>query len=126
MKKLTYTMENYLEAIYELSGDGTGARLSDIASRLGVTKASANSAMSTLAQNGLITNEKYHEIFLTTIGEKQAVATSSKHRTIRAFFTEILHIDPSIADSDACRIEHVISEESVNAMRNYFRTKEKN
>ncbi len=121
MDKLTFTMENYLEAIYELSVDGSGARLSDIAKRLGVSKASANSAMSTLAQKGLITNEKYREIFLTEAGREKAKSTSNKHQTIRHFFVEILHIDPAVADEDACAIEHVISSESVQAMRRYWK-----
>ncbi|MFT8888798.1 MAG: metal-dependent transcriptional regulator [Ethanoligenens sp.] len=121
MEKLTFTMENYLEAIYELSGDGEGARLSDIAKRLGVTKASANSAMSTLAQKGLIINEKYREIFLTQEGRKKAETTSGKHHTIRRFFVNVLHIDPLIADEDACAIEHVISTESVEAMQDFLR-----
>lgn len=120
MDKLTFTMENYLEAIYELSEDGEGARLSDIAKRLGVTKASANSAMATLAQKGLIVNEKYREIFLTQAGRQKAEATSCKHHVIRHFFIETLHIDPAIADEDACAIEHVISSESVAAMQNFL------
>lgn len=49
METLSFTMENYLEAIYELSKEDNGARVSDIATRLNVTKASTNSAMSTLA-----------------------------------------------------------------------------
>lgn len=120
MEKLTFTMENYLEAIYELSAPGEGARLSDIARRLGVTKASANSAMATLAQKGLITNEKYREIFLTSEGERQARATSGKHRVIRRFFTQVLGIPMETADTDACAIEHVISAESVRAMQAYL------
>lgn len=120
MEKLTFTMENYLEAIYELSEEGSGARLSDIARRLGVSKASANSAMATLAQKGLITNEKYREIFLTPAGRQKAETTSGKHHIIRRFFVDMLHIDPVIADEDACAIEHVISSESVTAMQNYW------
>lgn len=120
MEKLTFTMENYLEAIYELSEDGAGARLSDIARRLGVTKASANSAMATLAQKGLIVNEKYREIFLTPEGRKKAEATSGKHHTIRRFFIDVLRIDPVVADEDACAIEHVISAESVAAMQAFL------
>ena len=122
MENLTFKMENYLEAIYELSGKGSGgARLSDIANYLGVTKASANSAMSTLSQKGLISNEKYKEIFLTPKGKILAEQTSHKHHVIRRFFTEILNIDPKVADKDACAIEHVISNVSVLAMENYFK-----
>ena len=59
MEKLTFSMENYLEAVYELSSGDKGARVSDIASWMGVTRPSTNSAMATLSEKGLITNEKY-------------------------------------------------------------------
>ncbi|MEW9121507.1 MAG: metal-dependent transcriptional regulator [Thermotaleaceae bacterium] len=120
MRKLTFTMENYLEAIYELSKDGAGVRLSDIAGRLGVTKASTNRAMATLAEKGLIINEKYKEIFLTPAGLKLAEFTSKKHQVIHAFFTKILNIDPATADKDACAIEHVISSDSIHAMEKFL------
>jgi Mn-dependent DtxR family transcriptional regulator len=120
MTKLSFTMENYLEAIYELSGDEKGARVSDIAERLNVTKASTNSAMSTLAEKGLIVNEKYGEIFLTAAGRSQAEFTSKKHHIIRKFFIDILKIDVDTADSDACAIEHVISSKSIEAMQEFL------
>ncbi|WHH58708.1 metal-dependent transcriptional regulator [Petroclostridium sp. X23] len=122
MESLTFTMENYLEAIYELSLDGKGARVSDIADRLGVTKASTNSAMSTLSDKGLIVNEKYKEVFLTPAGLKLAQFISKKHHVIYAFLTNVLHIDPSIADKDACAIEHVISSDSIYAMQAFLQS----
>lgn len=125
MEKLTFTMENYLEAIYELSARGTGARVSDIADRLGVTKASTNSAMSILAEKGLIVNEKYKEIFLTPKGLKLAELTSKKHQVIRKFLTEILKVEPSVAEKDACTIEHVISNDSITAMQEFMQVYEK-
>ncbi len=120
MEKLSFTMENYLEAIFELSNTGTGARVSDIARRLGVTKASTNSAMSTLAEKGLIINEKYKEVFLTPEGLKLAEITSKKHHVIQKFLIKILKVPPSIAKNDACAIEHVISSESIAAMDEFM------
>ncbi len=123
MEKLTFTMENYLEAVYELSGQGTGARVSDIADRLGVTKASTNRAMSALAEKGLIVNEKYKEVFLTPEGLKQAELTSQKHHVIQQFLTRILGVNTSIAEADACAIEHVISSDSIAAMQDFMNNK---
>ncbi len=120
MDKLTFVMENYLEAIYELSAQGTGARVSDIALRLGVTKASTNSAMSTLSEKGLIVSERYKEVFLTPEGLKLAELTSKKHHVIRQFLTEVLKVEPSIAEADACAIEHVISSDSIAAMQTFM------
>jgi len=127
MKKLSFTMENYLEAIHELSGgnSNSGVRVSDISERLGVTKASVNSAMSTLAEKGLVINERYKEVFLTPTGLERAKMTSKKHRIIQKFFTDILKIDAETADKDACSIEHVISGDSVRAMEEYMEASKK-
>ncbi|SHH99390.1 iron (metal) dependent repressor, DtxR family [Sporobacter termitidis DSM 10068] len=118
--KLTFTMENYLEAVYELSNEITGARVSDIAERLGVTKASTNSAMATLSDKGLIKNEKYGEIFLTPEGRELAEFTSNKHHTIQQFFMDVLKLDFNTSDTDACAIEHVISSDSIRAMQEFM------
>jgi len=123
MIRLTFTMENYLEAIYELSPSGEGVRVSDIAEKLGVTKASTNSAMATLAEKGLIINEKYKEILLTPAGLELARFIANKHYIIDKFLREILNVPPAIADEDACAIEHVISNESVGAMEAYLAAK---
>ncbi|MTI47145.1 iron dependent repressor, metal binding and dimerization domain protein [Sporosalibacterium faouarense] len=125
MEKLTFTMENYLEAIYELSIQENGARVSDIAARMGVTKASTSSAMSTLAEKGLIINEKYKEVVLTPEGYKLAKTVSKKHHVIQGFLTKILRVDPSIAETDACAIEHVISNDSIKAMEKFMHTEKK-
>ncbi len=124
MEKLTFTMENYLEAIYELSRQGSGARVSDIAERMSVTKASTNSAMSTLAEKGLITNEKYREIYLTPKGYKIAEFTAQKHKVIQEFLIKILNVDAPTATEDACAIEHVISSTSISAMKEYMNQSE--
>lgn len=91
-----------------------------IAEKLGVTKASTNSAMATLAEKGLITNERYKEIFLTPLGLEIAKLTSKKHHIIKDFFIKVLKVDSSIADNDACSIEHVISSDSIQAMQNFL------
>jgi len=118
--KLSFTMENYLEAIYELSREGTGARITDIAERLGVSKASTNSAMATLAEKGLIIYEKYKEVNLTPKGLKLAEHTSNKHRVIKKFLCNVLDVSPSVAETDACAIEHVISNDSIAAMKEFM------
>ncbi|MBN2899649.1 MAG: metal-dependent transcriptional regulator [Clostridia bacterium] len=116
MKKLTYTMENYLEAIYELS-QADGARVSDIAERMGVTKASTHRAMTALAEKGLVIHEKYKKILLTPKGYSLAQLTAEKHHVIQEFLTMVLMVSPDISESDACAIEHVISSETIAAMK---------
>lgn len=120
MDNLTFIMQNYLEAIYELSKDTNFARLSDIAERLGVSKASASYAMQTLMAKGLVITERYKEIYLTDEGKQLAEVISRKHHTIKRFFIDILSVDAETADTDACAIEHVISATSINAMEKFL------
>ncbi len=117
MSDLTFIMENYLEAIYELSKEKSFARISE---RLSVTKASASSAVQTLMNKGYVSTEKYREVYLTEEGFKIAEFTATKHETLHKFLAEVLGVDDGIADSDACAIEHVISYTSVKAMRAYM------
>ena len=112
MSKLTFSMENYLEAVYELSVGEGGARVSDIAARLGVSKASVNSAMNALHQRGLVENEKYREIYLTEEGMRVARLTSQKHVILQTLLHKVMGVDSQQASEDACAMEHVISEES--------------
>lgn len=112
MSKLTFSMENYLEAVYELSAGTGGARVSDIAARMGVSKASVNNAMNVLHQRGLVENEKYREIYLTEEGLRIARLTANKHHIIQTLLTQVMGVENGQACEDACAIEHVISEES--------------
>ena len=112
MSKLTFSMENYLEAVYELSVGEGGARVSDIAARLGVSKASVNSAMNALHQRGLVENEKYREIYLTEEGLRVARLTSQKHVILQTLLHRVIGVDSQQASEDACAMVHVISEES--------------
>lgn len=112
MSKLTFSMENYLEAVYELSPGNGGARVSDIAARLDVSKASVNSAMNALHQRGLVENEKYREIYLTDEGLRIAKLTAQKHHILQILLHKVMGVDNEQACEDACAIEHVISDES--------------
>lgn len=120
MEEMSIAMQNYLELIYELSLDGKKARVSDIAKQLGVSKPSVNNAVGVLAKDGYVIYEKYADVKLTSKGKEIAEFICSKHQTIKRLFVEILHIDEKIADKDACLIEHVISNESINAMQEFM------
>ncbi len=78
--------------------------------------------MQTLMNKGLITTEKYREIYLTKEGKQLAESTWKKHKTIKNFLIDILGVDEKTADQDACAIEHVISQKSIKAMDNYLET----
>jgi DtxR family Mn-dependent transcriptional regulator len=94
--------------------------VSDIAARMGVTKASASNAANLLANKGLIRKEDYRGLSLTSEGLKQAMLLSNKHKIIQRFLREVLSVDPSVADKDACSFEHAISLESLHSMSRYL------
>ncbi len=121
MEKLTVAMEDYLRAIYELRHKDVGVRVSDIALRMGVTKASVSQATAVLESNGLIIKGEHREIYLTSKGMRRVKHISSKHTIILEFFTEVLKVDPAVADKDACSFEHSISTESLRSIERYLK-----
>lgn len=109
MKKLTPTMENYLETIKKIGEKRKVVRVKRIAQELNVKMPSVTEALKNLSEEGLIEHEKYGHIELTEKGNRLAERIDSRHKALFSFFTEILGIDPESADEEACRIEHVIS-----------------
>jgi DtxR family Mn-dependent transcriptional regulator len=111
------SLEDYLEAVLDLkSGDFGGVRTTDIASRLGVSKASVNQAMASLAERGLIQQERYGPVMLTEPGLRYAKTVRNRHSTIRRFLIFTLGVSESTAEADACKIEHVLSQETMDAL----------
>jgi Mn-dependent DtxR family transcriptional regulator len=113
MEHLTIAMEQYLETVYALCAGGPGCRVSDIAAKLNVSKASVNSAMNVLSARGLVENQKYREVHLTEQGTQLAQLLSHKHAILQSLFTKVAGVEPALANRDACAIEHVISNETV-------------
>lgn len=105
---LSPSREHYIKAIYELDPAGNGARVSDIASLLGVTKASASRAVKLLCEKNLAVRCENLEVSLTPKGESQAVYVNEKYRIIKQYFMA-LGVDEKTAAADACAMEHIIS-----------------
>lgn len=109
-KKLTPSSEDYLETILELSEKTDAVRSVDIANHLGVSKASVNKAMGILREAGLIDQAFYGLIRLTDQGRNRGSEILRRHSMLKRFLVEILGIDEQVAELDACRMEHVISD----------------
>lgn len=109
-KKLTPSSEDYLETILELSEKTDAVRSVDIATHLGVSKASVNKAMGILREAGLIDQAFYGLIRLTDQGRNRGSEILRRHSMLKRFLVEILGIDEQVAELDACRMEHVISD----------------
>ncbi len=113
--------ENYLETILVLYHKKGTVRSIDIAHELGFTKPSISRAMSILREDGYITmDDKNGQILLTQKGRDKAEHVYERHCLITRYLTEVLGVSPETADADACRIEHVISQESFNCMKDYL------
>ena len=114
--KLHAAGEDYLEAILVLQQKQGMVRSVDVARHLEVTKPSVCHAVATLRDGGFLTMDSDYFLHLTDIGREVAEQIYEKHR----FFTERLiaaGVDPKTAEADACRIEHVISDESFQKLK---------
>jgi DtxR family Mn-dependent transcriptional regulator len=116
---VTMTMEDYLEAIAWLEGDKGVARARDIAAALAVHKSTVTAALRSLAEKGLVHYSAYEAATLTADGRKIADDVIRRHKIIRDFFTEVLAVDPSVADTNACRIEHVLDAEVLERLADF-------
>lgn len=114
--KTNESSENYLETIFTLSHKLPVVRSIDIVHELNFTKASVSIAMKSLRENGhiIVSDEGY--ITLTDSGLSIAKMIYERH-TILTNWLVGLGVPTDIASKDACRIEHVISEESINAIK---------
>lgn len=112
--------EDYLETIYLLSKESPFVRSVDVANELGFTKASVSRAMRILREEGLVTMATDGQIKLTKAGRAKAVSIYERHTLITDFFAQQLGVNPVTAEKDACRIEHVISEETYLRLRAYM------
>ena len=108
--------ENYLETILMLSQKKGSVRSVDIATELGFSKPSVCVAMRNLREHGYILTNSDGLIFLTETGLEIATGVFERHETITAWLTGI-GVSPDQAAIDACRIEHVISQESFECIR---------
>ena len=110
-KKLYASGEDYLEAVLVLQKEKGMVRSVDVARHMEVTKPSVCVAVNTLKDGGFLIMDENHFLHLTDIGREVAEKIYERH----CFFTEQLiaaGVDPKTAEADACRIEHVISNES--------------
>lgn len=112
--------ENYLETILILSSRLPAVRSIDVANELNYKKSSVSVAMKNLRKKGYITVTDAGYIFLTESGKELADKVYEKH-TFLSTWLEFLGVNPKTAAEDACRIEHVISNESFEALKKHIK-----
>ncbi len=117
--KLQQSAENYLETIYMLTNTRGSCRSVDIAKELGFSKPSVSVAMKNLRENGYIDVMGDGKILLLEPGRKIAERLYERHTVLTQAFTA-LGVDSETASEDACKIEHIISEETFEAIKRHF------
>ena len=116
---MTQSLEDYLEAIYNLASGVKGASVCAVASRLGVKMPSVVKAVHDLKRMGLVRQQPYGLIELTQEGLKLAYNVQKRHVLLRSFL-EKLGVSTQNADRDACLMEHILSAESIDRIRSYM------
>lgn len=111
--------EMYLEAILVLAKKSGYVRSIDVSEYLGYSKPSVSRAMGILREGGYILVEKDGAITLTDSGRKLAETIYERHTVLSELLIR-LGVDEKTATDDACRIEHVISDESFQAIKQYY------
>ncbi len=105
---LSASLEDYLEAIFNIAGRSKIARSKDIAKLLGVSRASVTGALRLLKDKGLANYKPYGYVTLTETGKAAAAEVVRKHDVLKSFFIKILGVEPDIAQKAACKAEHAL------------------
>ena len=116
--------EMYLETIYVLSLRGKGVRAVDVADYMGFSKPSVSRAVSLLRRAGYVELDKAGFLVLTEEGRRVAGKTYERHLFLTDFFVSI-GVNAETAARDACKIEHDISDETFDAMKQYAAKRKK-
>jgi DtxR family Mn-dependent transcriptional regulator len=119
-KKLSSSMEDYLEAIATLSSEKGTVRVKDISRLMNVKNPSVTGALATLEREELVRHERYGYVELTSKGERIACDIQKRHAILSRFLTLVLKIDAQTAEEDSCRIEHAISPETFDRFTKFI------
>ena len=117
---LTSVMEDYLEAIFDLDRVQKVVRVKDIARRMGVKMPTVTSMLKNLDERGLVKYRKYEYVDLTAGGKRVGKEMRRRHELLASFLTEVLKIDATTADEEACRMEHSLSMETLERLTDFM------
>ena len=113
--------ENYLETILILKEKQGLVRSIDIARALNFSKHSVSRAMGILRENGYIVMEPGGEIELTEKGQKKADGIYERHKLLTEFLHRVSGVDPRVAEEDACKMEHIISDATFQGIKEFMK-----
>jgi DtxR family manganese transport transcriptional regulator len=116
-------IEDYVELIDDLITAGGEARQVDIAERLGVAQPTVAKMLKRLTEDGLVSQQPYRGVFLTEAGQRLAAEARERHHVVEAFLLA-LGVSPETARRDAEGIEHHVSNETLDAFRQFAKERE--
>ena len=122
--KLQESGEMYLETIYVLSQKNPSVRAIDVGEYMGYSKPSVSRAMSILKKGGFVKTDDFGILSLTDAGREVAETMYERHTLLSAFLSSI-GVSTDTATEDACKIEHYISAETFDAIKNFVHKMEK-
>ncbi len=114
---MTPSLEDYLEAVFDV---GPPARVSLVARRLGVAKASVTQAVQRLTEKGFAECARYGRVDLTAQGVNLAQKVRRRHNMLVTFLEEVLGVSTATAQRDACVLEHGLSDETTKRLADYI------
>ena len=117
---VTSSLQDYLEVILNLIQEKNTARVTDIAGRMDIAKPSVIQALTLLKEKGLIVQDRYGPVELTTEGKRYALNIRHRHKVIYGFLTQVLNVSTEAAEQDACLMEHDLSNETFVCLLRYL------
>ena len=117
---ITSSLEEYLKTIYVLKNTKGQVRVTDISKKLNYSKPSVNRALKCLKDEGLILYETYGNIDITDEGIKLAASIMKRYDILNLFLVEILGVDEKVAQDEATKMKHSISEDTVQKLEKYI------
>lgn len=114
---LSSGLEDYLECIYNNLESNGGVKAIEISKELNVSRASVTDALQRLAEKQYINYQRYGSIDITPKGIEKAKEVTGKHHVLTQFFEKVLNLSESEASENACRIEHVITDEAFKRLK---------
>jgi DtxR family Mn-dependent transcriptional regulator len=118
--KPTSAMEDYLEALLSLEAKGIETRVKNLAEELNIKPPSVIEMLKHLIAKGYVTQENRKEVHLTESGMAVAKKIQKKHAVIKSFLVDVLKLDEDTADTDACKIEHCLSQKTYEQLMKFM------
>jgi DtxR family Mn-dependent transcriptional regulator len=113
-RRLSATLEDYLEAIYRLERERRFARVRDISAALGVAKSAVSTALRSLSDKGFVNYQPYEPVTLSPEGRERAGRIVLRHRVLEDFLRTVLGLESERADAIACGMEHALDRDALD------------